>query len=80
MRHQIFRTIEFVVRASPDLYTAVRAGFVNQGTTLNKWCQANGLNRQTVEKALKGERASKRSLEIISRVVAAALPDIDKAA
>ena len=60
------------VVGSPDLYQAVRAGFVNQGTSLNKWCIANKERRQTVEKALKGERSSKKSNSIVEKVVAEA--------
>ena len=40
---------------SPDLYAKVRAGFVRQGTTLNKWCIANRIHRQSARKVLLGE-------------------------
>lgn len=61
---------------SPNLYLLVRAGFVNQGTTLNKWCIARGINRQTAEKALKGISTSRKSLALIEVLVAEALPGI----
>lgn len=71
--HRIKRALPVAIIGSPDLYRAVRAGFVAQGTTLNKWCIAKGVNRQTVDKALKGERRSKRSQAIIDELIAAAL-------
>ena len=40
---------------SPDLYAKVRAGFVRQGTTLNKWCIAHGLPRQNARAVLLGQ-------------------------
>jgi len=40
---------------SPDLYAQVRAGFVRQGTTLNKWCIAHGIHRQSARKVLLGQ-------------------------
>lgn len=40
---------------SPDLYATVRAGFVRQGTTLNQWCIAHGLKRQSARKVLLGQ-------------------------
>jgi hypothetical protein len=51
----------------------VRAGFIAKGTTLNAWCIANGVNRQTAEKSLKGQRESKRSRELRDLLVSAAL-------
>ena len=79
--HQICYTITFEVAGSPDLYKAVRAGFVKQGTSLNRWCISKGLNRQTVEKALRGERQSRLSKTVLSDAVAAAgILSEDKAA
>jgi hypothetical protein len=70
--HQFCYTITYEIVGSTDLYKAVRAGFINQGTSLNKWCIAKGLNRQTVEKALRGERRSRLSRAVLSDAVSAA--------
>lgn len=67
--HRIKRALPVAIIGSTVLYRAVRAGFVAQGTTLNKWCIARGVNRQTVDKALKGGRYSKRSLALIEEVI-----------
>jgi hypothetical protein len=40
---------------SSALYAAVRAGFVRQGTTFNRWCQSHGVRRENARKALLGE-------------------------
>lgn len=58
---------------SDDLYRMVRAGFVAKGTTLNAWCIANQVNRQTAEKSLKGERRGQRSRDLRERQVVASL-------
>lgn len=78
--HQISRIFHLVVAPSPELYLMVRAGFVAKGTTLNAWCIANGVNRQTVERALKGARNGKVSRELRERAVAAALVEEQGAA
>ena len=70
--HQIRRTLGLSVLPSADLYQIVRAGFVAQGTTLNAWCTAQGVNRQTAARALSGERNGRRSRELRDRLVAAA--------
>lgn len=67
--------IALAVVGSPDIYLAVRAAFVNQGTTLNKWCLSNGVSRQSAEKALKGERVGKTALELVDRIVSVAFPE-----
>ncbi|MEN3794586.1 hypothetical protein [Fulvimarina sp. MAC3] len=61
------------VAGSPSLYVAVRAGFVNQGSSLNRWCRDNAVNRQTAEKALKGERHSRRAQQLIETLISASL-------
>ena len=71
--HHIERNISLSVVPSDDLYRMVRAGFIAKGTTLNAWCIANGVNRQTAEKSLKGQRESKRSRELRDLLVSAAL-------
>lgn len=72
--NKLSTTLELTFVASPNLYHAVRAGFVNQGTSLNKWCIARGINRQTAEKALKGDRHSKMSRALLAELLGAALP------
>ncbi len=67
----ITRTITLTITGSPDLYCVVRAGFVSKGLSLNKWCNANGVNRQTAEKSLKGETNSHNARELILRLVEA---------
>jgi hypothetical protein len=57
---------------SPSLYQRVRAAFVGQGTSLNGWCTANGLNRQTVDRALMGKTTTRAALALVRRAVDAA--------
>ncbi len=70
MHHTILkpRTASIVI-GSQDTYLAVRAALVARGTTLNAWCKVNSLNRQTVEKALKGLRHSRNGAQIRQRLV-----------
>lgn len=77
--HLIQRRFALAVVGSADLYKIVRAALVANGSSLNEWCKANGINRQTAEKALKGERHSKTAEEIRSRLVAELFPDEDAA-
>ncbi|MET3694418.1 MULTISPECIES: helix-turn-helix domain-containing protein [Methylobacterium] len=51
----------------------MRAAFIAKGTTLNAWCTANGIARQTVDKALKGQRRSDRSRQIVKQLLRDAL-------
>lgn len=71
--HQLQRTLPVAIIASDDLYRVVRAALVTQGTTLNAWCIAKGVNRQTVEKALKGLRHSKKSRAFVDQLIAETL-------
>jgi len=71
--NQIKHTFSLSVTPSDDLYRMVRAGFVAKGTTLNAWCIANGVNRQTAYKALRGVRHGKNSRDLRECLVAAAL-------
>lgn len=59
---------------SEDLYRAVRAAFVARGTSLNAWCISNGINRQTAEKTLRGERGGKRALALRNRLISEVFP------
>lgn len=68
--HQIKRTLPLIIDGSEDLYRWVRAALIVRGSSLNAWCQTNGINRQTVEKALKGERLSRAAIKIRERLVA----------
>lgn len=61
--------LSVAVVGSEETYLAVRAALVARGTTLNAWCKANSLNRQTVEKALRGLRHSKNGTAIRERLV-----------
>lgn len=70
--HQIRHIAELTVVPSEDLYLTVRAAFIAQGTTLNAWCIANGVNRQTAAKALKGQRHGKLSRALRDRLIEAA--------
>lgn len=69
MMHQFKHNIPVTVAASDDLYNAVRAALVARGSSLNAWCKAAGVNRQTAEKALKGERHSANGARIRDRLV-----------
>ena len=67
--HQIKHILPITIAASDDLYKAVRAYFIAHGTSLNAWCIANNVNRQTVEKALKGQRYSKKADNLRNRLI-----------
>lgn len=73
--HQIEHKISLTPVGDANVYLMVRLGFTSQGTSLNKWCNASGLNRQTVEKALKGERVNRSALNIVRLAISAALPE-----
>lgn len=42
------------ITPSPKTYALIRAGFVAQGTSLNKFCQERGLSRQNARHACLG--------------------------
>lgn len=71
MLHQIRRSLPLTIAVvgSDETYLAVRSALVARGTTLNAWCKANGINRQTAEKALKGLRHSRNGAEIKDRLI-----------
>lgn len=54
------------------LYRAVRAAFIQRGTSLSAWCQMNGVLRQNAERALLRQRQSKSANELRSKIMAAA--------
>lgn len=70
--HQISTQFTYAQIGSPTLYRSVLAAFVMQGTTLNRWCIANGINRQTAEKALRGLTTSRNALSLVEMIVSAA--------
>ena len=54
------------------LYRLVRAGFISQGTSLAAWCRANGVHRQSAEKALLFKWDGPKAQELRRRVAEAA--------
>lgn len=73
MMHIISTHVDVVPIGSPGLYVAVRAGFVNQGSSLNKWCLAHGVSRQTAERALSGVTTTRKALRLVASIIAEAL-------
>lgn len=67
--HQIRHTLPVTFAPSSDLYITVRGALIARGTSLNAWCKARGINRQTAEKALKGERFSRNGAAIRQALV-----------
>jgi len=80
MRHRIRHIIPVAIVGSDDLYNMVRAALIARGTNLNQWCKANGINRQTVDKALKGHRIGRRAQAIRDQLVAELFPKSERAA
>lgn len=72
--HNIKRSIPVTFSPGPDLYLTIRGVLITQGTSLNEWCTANGLRRQSVEKVLKGTWRGRKADELRERVTAAVLP------
>lgn len=56
----------------PDLYAQVRAGFVSQGTSLNRWCLVNQITRQHAAMALLGGWRGPAAQALLSRILTAA--------
>lgn len=57
------------VSPSPALYAEVRAGFVRQHSSLNKWCKTNGARRQNARDALLGVWTGRKARLLIERLV-----------
>lgn len=74
--HQIMRTSPVAPLGGVDFYNAIRAAFVARGTSLNAWCLESGVNRQTAEKALKGERYSKRAHLLRQELAQMLMPEL----
>ncbi|MCY9873909.1 hypothetical protein [Vibrio barjaei] len=62
--------------ADIDLYTQVKAGFLLRGTTFNRWCIENAIQRQNAAQALKGVWKGEKSRALCERLVLAAGLDI----
>ncbi|AKB07703.1 TPA: hypothetical protein ACGFW3_002676 [Vibrio cholerae] len=56
---------------SVDLYTQVKAGFLLQGTSLNRWCVENGVHRQNAAQALKGLWKGEKSNSLKEKIIVA---------
>jgi hypothetical protein len=69
-----------VIIGSQELYLEVRGGFVASGTSLNRWCIANKVNRQTAERALRGQSTTRSAIRLVERIVSDALPAANDAA
>ena len=53
-------------------YAAIRAAFVEKGTSLNRWLCENKIGRQLAYRALRGRSLGRKSLEVRRLVVRAA--------
>lgn len=73
MNH-ILHSLPVQIIGSDDLYNMVRAALIARGTNLNQWCKANRINRQTVDKALKGQRIGRKPQALRDRLVAELFP------
>ncbi|MEO5332055.1 MAG: hypothetical protein H7839_08530 [Magnetococcus sp. YQC-5] len=63
---------DHTLQPSRALYTAIRKGFISQGTTFNAWCQANGVMRQNATSALIGAWDGPKGRELRRRLFDAA--------
>jgi hypothetical protein len=61
--------------ANQALYLRVRSAFVGQGTTLNAWCNANGVHVQNARAAFFGTWQGKGADHLVSRIVSASGAD-----
>ncbi|MEM7428017.1 MAG: hypothetical protein AAF441_18135 [Pseudomonadota bacterium] len=50
-------------------YNRVRAELTAQGTSLNRWLNEQGIDRQMAYRALKGQSISKRSVEVRRKII-----------
>lgn len=59
--------------ASDDgLYLAVRAAFVAQGTSLNRWCLSKGVSRPYAVQVLRGFWTGAKAQVLLKKIVEAA--------
>jgi hypothetical protein len=54
------------------LYRLVRSGFITKGTSLAAWCRANGVHRQSAERALLFRSDGPKAQALRSRIAEAA--------
>lgn len=59
------------MQGKKNLIREVLSGFVLQGTTLNKFCKANGIRRTSADKALKFQRNGIVAQELRQRLIEA---------
>lgn len=55
------------IAPSAKTYALVKAGFVAQGTTLNKFCQSSGLLRQNARQVCLGLRNGPKARALLAR-------------
>ena len=72
---KIVRTLPLTIAGPGYLYHAIRAALVARNSSLHAWCKAAGVNRQTAEKALKGERHSLRAEQLRQRLLGELFPE-----
>jgi len=60
---------------SIQLLRSVRVGFIQQGTSLTKWCQHNGVSRQWATAVLLGKRNGNTAQLLRSRLIDASRLD-----
>lgn len=80
MKHRIRRNLPVQIVGGDDLYDMVRAALIARGTNLNRWCKTQDINRQTVDKALKGQRIGRRAQELRNKIAAELFPEAELAA
>lgn len=78
--HQIRHFLPVQIVANEELYNLVRATLIAHGTNLNRWCEAHDINRQTVDKALKGQRIGRNAQTLRDQIVAELFPKSGRAA
>lgn len=59
------------------LYHKVRAGFVDQGISLNRWCKENGYRIENARSCLTGNWDGPKARQFRQEMVAAAVLDIE---
>jgi hypothetical protein len=57
---------------SPELLRSVRSGFVQQGTSLFRWCNEQGITRQYAAAVLTGKRNGPSAKKLLAFIIAAA--------
>lgn len=55
-----------------SLYLAVRAAFIAKGTSLNRWCLANGVSRPYATQVLRGFWIGRKAQALRKKIVEAA--------